>query len=193
MSNWSASSWGIQTVTILAPLRFVTEPRFIGGVILRITEFVKIFFAIFFWKVYYKSVANQRSPGQKMIPVWMDEPLVQAIDKACSQSKPIRSRSEFIRWALVDYLREKCGLVVPEESRYAPDRTGKGGPSVRYVSSEEDVMDAQRMAADADKDHSLTAPIVVTIGRKSPPSVVSYWKTKNRKRKSKPGPTEPGK
>jgi hypothetical protein len=66
---------------------------------------------------------NQRASGQILIGCHVDATFAAQIDRA----RQGKSRSDFLREALFEHLLE-LGYQVPEILKFAPDRTGKGGP-----------------------------------------------------------------
>jgi len=67
---------------------------------------------------------SQRSIGQTMLGVTLDEKLLGLIDKARELTN--ESRAAFARVAIVEYLRAKGHGADPGLAK-APDRKGKGG------------------------------------------------------------------
>lgn len=74
-----------------------------------------------FFTVYKAVVPNQRSPGQKLIALALDEELLASLDAA----RGTMNRSQFIREALVEKVAE--GITLREGISAPPDRAGKGG------------------------------------------------------------------
>ena len=73
---------------------------------------------------------SQRSIGQTMLGVTLDEKLLELIDRAREQTN--ESRAAFARIAIVEYLRAK-GHGVDLGLAKAPDRKGKGGRKKRAL------------------------------------------------------------
>ena len=83
-----------------------------------------------FFLVYTPAVPNQRSAGQKLINIPMDEEFIRSLDAAVIRSG-LGNRSAFIRDAIVEKLAD-MGVDIPTEVATAPSKIGKGGrPSHR--------------------------------------------------------------
>jgi hypothetical protein len=74
---------------------------------------------------------GRHSAKTKLLGFYADSDLVDEIDSARGPN----SRSDFLRDATVEYLRQRK-ISIPEAYRRAPDRTGKGGryPATRSES-----------------------------------------------------------
>ncbi len=67
---------------------------------------------------------NKRAPGQKLVPIWMNEDFKAAID-ACAENTGVSTA-----WLIRDAVYEKLKLMghpIPKQITYAPARRGKGG------------------------------------------------------------------
>lgn len=73
---------------------------------------------------------NQRASGQSLIGCHVDAQFLAEIDAA----RGGKSRSDFLREALYDYLK-KLGYDLPPAWKYAPDRTGKGGRPKKFLTA----------------------------------------------------------
>ncbi|MGH7951282.1 MAG: ribbon-helix-helix domain-containing protein [Limisphaerales bacterium] len=76
---------------------------------------------------------NQRAPGQKLLPIAVDEKFLRELDAGLAQAG-YRNRSQFIRDAIVEKLM-RANVSLPAELALPPRRTGKRGAvskSVRY-------------------------------------------------------------
>lgn len=78
------------------------------------------------------SVSASRSPGQKLVALALDEPLLNSIE----QARGGISRSQFIRDAIAAKL-EAEGIRLREDATAPPDRAGKGGRKVRYLTKKQ--------------------------------------------------------
>jgi len=120
---------GTQTVTNLHSA-FLT-PRFIIGVYTEyITRLQDFFSDIFFTDVIYTYMPGQRSPGQKLIPIPMNEEFIELLDAAVVKSD-YSDRSKFIRDAIVEKL-QALGYKIPPGVSAAPTKIGKGGARIKY-------------------------------------------------------------
>jgi hypothetical protein len=70
-------------------------------------------------------VPNQRAPGQKLLPIAVDEKFLRELDSGLSKAG-YRNRSQFIRDAIVEKLT-RVGVSLPKELAMPPHRMGKGG------------------------------------------------------------------
>jgi len=88
------------------------------------------YFCNYFLTALYSGMSNTRSPGQVNISLWLDQSVIDAIDRARKIGRP-KSRSQFIRIALQDYLRVE-GAPLPEAKFWPPDaiksQGGYSGP-----------------------------------------------------------------
>jgi Arc/MetJ-type ribon-helix-helix transcriptional regulator len=75
--------------------------------------------------VYMNSVPNQRAPGQKLLPIAVDEKFLRELDAGLAQAG-YRNRSQFIRDAIVEKLK-RAGVSLPNELALPPNRIGKSG------------------------------------------------------------------
>jgi hypothetical protein len=78
-------------------------------------------------------VPNQRAPGQKLLPIAVDEKFLRELDAGLSQAG-YRNRSQFIRDAIIEKLK-RAGVALPKELALPPHRIGKTGnalPKFRY-------------------------------------------------------------
>jgi Arc/MetJ-type ribon-helix-helix transcriptional regulator len=76
---------------------------------------------------------NQRAPGQKLLPIAVDEQFLRKLDAGLAQAG-YRNRSQFIRDAIVEKLT-RVGVSLPLELALPPHRIGKGGGApgkIRY-------------------------------------------------------------
>lgn len=67
-----------------------------------------------------------RSPGQKLVPVPINEGLLRNLDDGL-RKLAYSNRSQFVRDAIYEKLT-KLGSRIPRMMAQAPDRIGKGGP-----------------------------------------------------------------
>jgi hypothetical protein len=67
---------------------------------------------------------NQRAPGQKLLPIAVDEKFLRELDAGLG-SAGYRNRSQFIRDAIVEKLL-RADIVLPRELALPPNRLGKG-------------------------------------------------------------------
>lgn len=67
-----------------------------------------------------------RSPGQKLVPVPINEELLRDLDNGL-RKLAYSNRSQFVRDAIHEKLT-KLGFRIPRMLAQAPDRIGKGGP-----------------------------------------------------------------
>ena len=74
-------------------------------------------------------VPNQRAPGQKLLPIAVDEKFLRELDAGLAQAG-YRNRSQFIRDAIVEKLI-RAGVSLPKELALPPHRLGKGGDAPR--------------------------------------------------------------
>jgi hypothetical protein len=77
-------------------------------------------------------VPNKRAPGQKLLPIAVDEKFLRELDAGLAQAG-YRNRSQFIRDAIVEKLK-RAGVSLPKELAMPPHRTGKATdvPKFRY-------------------------------------------------------------
>ena len=77
---------------------------------------------------------NQRAPGQKLLPIAVDEKFLRELDAGLTQAG-YRNRSQFIRDAIIEKLI-RVGVPLPKELALPPHRIGKGGGprKIRYPS-----------------------------------------------------------
>jgi hypothetical protein len=78
-------------------------------------------------------VPNQRAPGQKLLPIAVDEKFLRELDSGLAQAG-YRNRSQFIRDAIVEKLK-RAGVSLPKELAMPPNRAGKSDgvpPKFRY-------------------------------------------------------------
>lgn len=74
-------------------------------------------------------VPNQRAPGQKLLPIAVDEKFLRELDAGLSKAG-YHNRSQFIRDAIVEKLT-RAGVSLPKELALPPHRLGKGGDAPR--------------------------------------------------------------
>jgi Arc/MetJ-type ribon-helix-helix transcriptional regulator len=67
---------------------------------------------------------NQRTPGQKLLPIAVSEEFLQELDSGLKQAG-YRNRSQFIRDAIIEKLT-RAGISMPSELALPPHRHGKG-------------------------------------------------------------------
>jgi hypothetical protein len=73
---------------------------------------------------------NQRAPGQKLLPIAVDEKFLRELD-AGLVSAGYRNRSQFIRDAIIEKLL-RANISLPKDLALPPHRIGKGrGASVK--------------------------------------------------------------
>jgi hypothetical protein len=70
-------------------------------------------------------VPNQRAPGQKLLPIAVDEKFLRELDAGLSQAG-YRNRSQFIRDAIIEKLK-RAGVALQKELALPPHRIGKSG------------------------------------------------------------------
>ena len=70
---------------------------------------------------------NQRAPGQKLLPIAVDENFLHELDAGLSQAG-YRNRSQFIRDAIIEKLM-RAGVALPKELALPPHRFGKMPPA----------------------------------------------------------------
>ncbi len=78
-------------------------------------------------------VPNQRAPGQKLLPIAVDEKFLRELDTGLTEAG-YRNRSQFIRDAIIEKLK-RAGVSLPKELALPPHRIGKTGdasPKFRY-------------------------------------------------------------
>ena len=68
-------------------------------------------------------VPNQRAPGQKLLPIAVDEKFLRELDAGLAQAG-YRNRSQFIRDAIIEKLK-RAGVSLPAELALPPHRMGK--------------------------------------------------------------------
>ncbi len=76
---------------------------------------------------------NQRAPGQKLLPIAVDEQFLRKLDAGLAQTG-YRNRSQFIRDAIVEKLT-RLGILLPKELALPPQRIGKSRtapPKIHY-------------------------------------------------------------
>ena len=78
-------------------------------------------------KVYTKAVPNQRAPGQKLMPIPVDEQFLRELDAGLSRAG-YQNRSQFVRDAIVEKLK-RAGVSIPKELAMAPNRFSKTAPA----------------------------------------------------------------
>jgi hypothetical protein len=66
---------------------------------------------------------NQRAPGQKLLPIAVDEKFLRELDAGLRQAG-YRNRSQFIRDAIVEKLL-RANITLPKELALPPHRMGK--------------------------------------------------------------------
>lgn len=76
-------------------------------------------------------VANQRGEGQTLIAFPLDERFLAAVDRA----RGGKSRSAFVREALLGYMNDVHQMGLPKSIIEAPDRAGKGGRAAKVPAS----------------------------------------------------------
>jgi len=84
-------------------------------------------------KVYMNRVPNQRAPGQKLLPIAVDEKFLRELDAGLARAG-YRNRSQFIRDAIVEKLK-RAGVSMPKELAMPPHRIAKTAavpPKFRY-------------------------------------------------------------
>lgn len=67
---------------------------------------------------------NQRAPGQKLLPIAVDERFLRELDDGLIRAG-YRNRSQFIRDAIVEKLM-RAGIILPPELALPPHRIGRG-------------------------------------------------------------------
>jgi len=80
-------------------------------------------------KVYRKGVPNQRAPGQKLMPIPVDEQFLRELDAGLGRAG-YQNRSQFVRDAIVEKLK-RAGVSIPKELAMPPNRLGKAGAPVK--------------------------------------------------------------
>jgi hypothetical protein len=74
---------------------------------------------------------NQRAPGQKLLPIAVDEKFLRELDAGLAQAG-YRNRSQFVRDAIIEKL-VRANVPLPKELALPPHRIGKGeGNPIRY-------------------------------------------------------------
>jgi hypothetical protein len=68
---------------------------------------------------------NQRAPGQKLLPIAVDEKFLRELDASLGPAG-YRNRSQFIRDAIIEKLL-RADISLPKELALPPHRIGKGG------------------------------------------------------------------
>jgi hypothetical protein len=66
---------------------------------------------------------NQRAPGQKLLPIAVDEKFLRELDAGLAQAG-YRNRSQFIRDAIIEKLL-RADISLPKELALPPHRIGK--------------------------------------------------------------------
>ena len=116
---------GTQTASSL-PFGFFPEPRFMAWCIYSIYTHVNIFLVFSTAKKYIWSVMpNQRAPGQKLLPIAVDEKFLRELDAGLGLAG-YRNRSQFIRDAIIEKLL-RANISLSKELALPPHRIGKGG------------------------------------------------------------------
>jgi hypothetical protein len=77
-------------------------------------------------------VPNQRAPGQKLLPIAVDEKFIRELNAGLPKAG-YRNRSQFIRDAIVEKLT-RAGVSLPRELAMPPHRMGKAGDVPRKIS-----------------------------------------------------------
>jgi Arc/MetJ-type ribon-helix-helix transcriptional regulator len=75
-------------------------------------------------RVYKNFVPNQRAPGQKLMPIPVDEQFLRELDAGLTRAG-YRNRSQFVRDAILEKLK-RAGISLPTDLALPPQRTGKG-------------------------------------------------------------------
>ncbi|GEM_PF-2093535 len=78
-------------------------------------------------KVYKKSVPNKRAPGQKLMPVPVDDQFLEELHAGMKRTG-YQNRSQFVRDAIVEKLK-RAGVIIPPELAVPPQRFYKGAPA----------------------------------------------------------------
>jgi Arc/MetJ-type ribon-helix-helix transcriptional regulator len=73
--------------------------------------------------VYRSCVPNQRTAGQKLLPIAVDEKFLRELDAGLAHAG-YRNRSQFVRDAIVEKLT-RAGIAVSKELALPPQRIGK--------------------------------------------------------------------
>jgi hypothetical protein len=68
---------------------------------------------------------NQRAPGQKLLPIAVDEKFLRELDAGLGQAG-YRNRSQFIRDAIIEKLL-RADITLSRDLALPPHRIGKGG------------------------------------------------------------------
>lgn len=129
---------------------------------------------------------NQRSAGQKLINVPMDEEFIRRMDQAVALSG-LANRSAFIREAIQNKLAE-MGVELPVHAASAPLRLGKGGRKPKPTAltsalpSEAPVQLDQRTAA---VDRALMVQDLRAIGAKPQANAIAADKQPRARRAGK--------
>jgi hypothetical protein len=79
-----------------------------------------------------RPMPNKRAPGQKLLPIAVDERFLRELDAGLAQAG-YHNRSQFIRDAIVEKLI-RADVPLPKELAMPPNRFGKGGRSADPVS-----------------------------------------------------------
>jgi hypothetical protein len=74
--------------------------------------------------VYIKAMPNKRAPGQKLLPIPVDEKFLRELDAGLAQTG-YRNRSQFIRDAIIEKL-ERADIPLSKDLALPPHRMGKG-------------------------------------------------------------------
>jgi len=82
----------------------------------------------FFWffcgeEVYWDIMPNQRAPGQKLLPIAVDEKFLRELDAGLEKAG-YRNRSQFIRDAIVEKLL-RANIPLSRDLALPPHRIGK--------------------------------------------------------------------
>jgi hypothetical protein len=126
-SSNGTSDLGTQTESNLLP-GLLAELRFMQRCIYQIYKMsIKILIFLSRKKVYKSSVPNQRAPGQKLMPIPVDEQFLKELDAGMVRAG-YRNRSKFVRDAIVEKLK-RAGISLPADLAMPPQRTGKTAPA----------------------------------------------------------------
>lgn len=116
---------------------------------------------------------DQRAAGKSLVGCHVDDIFAAEIDRARGR----KSRSDFLREALYDYLKEKHRTTLPASVKYAPDRAGKGGRPKKPTTSS----NITQMAAMPQDQSSKVADNVAEPFVSPPPKKTSYRKGLRKK------------
>ena len=81
-------------------------------------------------KVYRRGVPNQRAPGQKLMPIPVDEQFLRELDTGMGRAG-YQNRSQFVRDAIVEKLK-RSGVTIAKELAMPPVRH-RSGPSTAKI------------------------------------------------------------